>query len=171
MARCSSTVWNIVPQSIDDLFNRWSNMASNDHNSLLLTAASTLCWAVWITRNEVVFDKCRPKYLFQLFFQGNSLDPAMGKIAAVWWSTGPANPSRAASRDVGLAFLWLQWVVVKYTYWSHLVKTSISFCSFVYLAVSWRLFTARELAYGSNFLIIGLILSYKDEAGYELSFI
>ena len=51
------------PPSIDDLFNRWSKMASNDHNSLLLTAASVLCWAVWITRNEVVFDKCRPKSL------------------------------------------------------------------------------------------------------------
>ena len=58
------------PKSIDDLFNRWSKMASNDHNSLLLTAASTLCWAVWITRNEVVFDKCRPKSLLQLLFRG-----------------------------------------------------------------------------------------------------
>ena len=58
------------PQSIDDLFNRWSKMASNDHNSLLLTAASALCWAVWITRNEVVFDKCRPKSLLQLLFRG-----------------------------------------------------------------------------------------------------
>ena len=58
------------PQSIDDLFNRWTKMASKDHNSLLLTAASALCWAVWITRNEVVFDKCRPKSLLQLLFKG-----------------------------------------------------------------------------------------------------
>jgi hypothetical protein len=49
------------PQSIDDLFSRWSKRASNKHNALLLTAASALCWAIWITRNEVVFDKCRPK--------------------------------------------------------------------------------------------------------------
>ena len=48
------------PQSIDDLFNRWSKMGGNKHNSLLLTAASALGWAVWITRNEVVFDKCKP---------------------------------------------------------------------------------------------------------------
>ena len=47
------------PQSIDDLFNRWSKMGGNKHNSLLLTAASALCWAVWITRNEVVFLFCR----------------------------------------------------------------------------------------------------------------
>jgi hypothetical protein len=34
------------PQSIDDLFNRWSKRANKKHNTLLLTAASTLCWAV-----------------------------------------------------------------------------------------------------------------------------
>jgi hypothetical protein len=58
------------PQSIDDLFNRWSKMASNKHNSLLLTTASALCWVVWITRNEVVFDKCRLKSFLQVLFRG-----------------------------------------------------------------------------------------------------
>jgi hypothetical protein len=58
------------PQSIDDLFNRWSKMASNKHNSLLLTTASALCWTVWITRNQVVFDKCRPKSFLHVLFRG-----------------------------------------------------------------------------------------------------
>jgi hypothetical protein len=31
------------------------------YNSLLLTAAAALCWKIWLTRNEVVFDECRPK--------------------------------------------------------------------------------------------------------------
>jgi hypothetical protein len=60
----------LPPQSIDDLFNRCSKMASNKHNSLLLTTTSALCWTVWITRNEVVFDKCRPKYFLQVLFRG-----------------------------------------------------------------------------------------------------
>jgi len=55
------------PQSIDDLFNRWSKMGGNKHNSLLLTAASALYWAVWITRNEVVFHKCKPKIFLGSF--------------------------------------------------------------------------------------------------------
>jgi hypothetical protein len=58
------------PHSIDDLFNRWTKTGGNKHNSLLLTVASTLCWAVWITRNEVVFDKCRPKSFLQGLFRG-----------------------------------------------------------------------------------------------------
>jgi hypothetical protein len=60
----------LPPHSIDDLFNRWSKTGGNKHNSLLLTAALALCCAVWITRNEVVFDKCRPKYFLQVLFRG-----------------------------------------------------------------------------------------------------
>jgi hypothetical protein len=37
---------------------------------LLLTAAAALLWAIWITRNEVIFDKCKPKSLLQVLFQG-----------------------------------------------------------------------------------------------------
>ena len=48
------------PLSIDDLFVNWSKVGGTIYNSLLLTAASALCWTIWITRNEVVFDKCRP---------------------------------------------------------------------------------------------------------------
>ena len=37
---------------------------------LLLTAASALLWALWISRNEIVFDKCKPKSLLQVLFRG-----------------------------------------------------------------------------------------------------
>ena len=70
VACCTFNVWDIASQSIDDLFNRWSKTGGNKHNSLLLTAASALCWAVWITRNEMVFDKCKPKSFLQVLFRG-----------------------------------------------------------------------------------------------------
>ena len=62
-------LWSVVhllfrispPHSIEDIFNRWSKLGGNKHNKLLLTAASALLWTIWLTRNEVVFDKCRPK--------------------------------------------------------------------------------------------------------------
>jgi hypothetical protein len=64
-------LFRILPtQSIDDLFNRWSKLASKKYNALLLTAASALCCAIWITRNEVVFDKCRSKSFLRVFFRG-----------------------------------------------------------------------------------------------------
>ena len=58
------------PRDINDLFIRWSKIANQKYNSLLLTAASALCWAIWLTRNEVVFDKCKPKSFLQVLFRG-----------------------------------------------------------------------------------------------------
>ena len=71
-------LWRVVhlgfrispPLSIDDLFVNWSKVGGTIHNSLLLTAASALCWTIWITRNEVVFDKCRSKFFLQVLFRG-----------------------------------------------------------------------------------------------------
>jgi len=58
------------PRDIFDLFNRLSKTTNKKYNSLLLSAASALCWEVWITRNEVVFDKYRPKSFLQVLFRG-----------------------------------------------------------------------------------------------------
>jgi len=38
-------------------------------NSLLLIAASALVWTIWLTRNEIVFDKCKLKSLLQVLFR------------------------------------------------------------------------------------------------------
>jgi len=51
-------------------FVNWSKRGSNTHNSLLLMAATALVWTIWITRNEVFFDKCRPKTFLQVLFRG-----------------------------------------------------------------------------------------------------
>jgi hypothetical protein len=40
------------------------------YNSLLLTAVPALCWTIWLTRNEVVFNKCRPETFLQVLFKG-----------------------------------------------------------------------------------------------------
>jgi hypothetical protein len=37
---------------------------------MLLTAAATLPWAIWLTRNEVVFDKYKLKSFLQILFRG-----------------------------------------------------------------------------------------------------
>ena len=58
------------PISIDDLFINWSKVVGTIHNSFLLTAASALCWTIWIIRNKVVLDKFRPKFFVQVLFRG-----------------------------------------------------------------------------------------------------
>ena len=42
----------------------------NKHNLPLLTAASVLCWTIWVTRNEVLFDRRRPRTFLQLVGSG-----------------------------------------------------------------------------------------------------
>ena len=58
------------PTNIDDLFVNWSKLGNKKYNTLLLTAAAALLWAIWLTRNEVVFDECKPKSLLQVLFRG-----------------------------------------------------------------------------------------------------
>jgi len=53
----------IPPICMSDLFNSWSKLGTKKYNLFLLTAAAALLWAIWLTRNEVVFDRCRPKSL------------------------------------------------------------------------------------------------------------
>jgi len=60
----------VPPTSIDVLFDSWSKQGNKNLNMLLLTAASVLLWALWISRNEIVFDKCKPKSLLQVLFRG-----------------------------------------------------------------------------------------------------
>jgi hypothetical protein len=60
----------VPPLNIDDLFVNWSKRGNKKYNTLLLMAAAALFWAIWITKNEIVFDKCKPKSFFQVLFQG-----------------------------------------------------------------------------------------------------
>jgi len=58
------------PQNINDLFVHWSKHGSKKYNTLLLTAAAAPLWAIWLTTNEIVFDKCKPKSFLQVLFRG-----------------------------------------------------------------------------------------------------
>jgi hypothetical protein len=52
------------------LFVQWSKLGNKKYNTLLLTSDAALLWAIWLTRNEVVFDKYKPKSLLQVLFRG-----------------------------------------------------------------------------------------------------
>jgi len=54
----------------DHLFNGWSKQGGQKHNLLLLTGCAAICWAIWLTRNDSVFNNCRPKTLLQVLFRG-----------------------------------------------------------------------------------------------------
>lgn len=58
----------LPPTDMADLFVRWFKLGNKKYNTLLLTAAAALLWAIWLTRNEIVFDKCKLKSLLQVLF-------------------------------------------------------------------------------------------------------
>jgi hypothetical protein len=39
------------------LFDSWSKLGGNKQNYLLLIRAASLCYAIWLTRNDSVFNK------------------------------------------------------------------------------------------------------------------
>ena len=55
---------------IHDLFPRWYKQGGVPNQSLLFTGCVAICWTIWLTRNEVAFDKCRPKTFLQIIFRG-----------------------------------------------------------------------------------------------------
>jgi len=57
------------PTDMSDLFFVWSKNRHKKYNSLLLTVSAALYWAIWLTRNKVVFDKCRLKTFLQVLFK------------------------------------------------------------------------------------------------------
>jgi hypothetical protein len=57
-------------------------VGNKKYNTLLLTAAAALLWTIWLTRNEVVFDKYKPKFFFAGTVSRDTLTTSMDEIAA-----------------------------------------------------------------------------------------
>ncbi|WVZ90711.1 hypothetical protein U9M48_036990 [Paspalum notatum var. saurae] len=58
------------PQNVDHLFNTWPNQRGRNLSMLLLIGAAGFCWAIWLTRNDLVFNKSHPKTFLQVLFRG-----------------------------------------------------------------------------------------------------
>ena len=71
------------PRNTNHLFGSWSKLDGRQHNNLLLTEAAAFCWAIWITRNDMVFDKVQPKTYLQVLFGGDILAPILDSITAL----------------------------------------------------------------------------------------
>lgn len=63
-----------------NLFGNWSR--NGGQGSLLLLGVLGFCWTIWLSRNDVVFEKKHPKSFFLSSFQGNSLALPMGQVSA-----------------------------------------------------------------------------------------
>jgi hypothetical protein len=52
------------------MFSSWLNGIGGRLKQLLLVGASAICWAIWLSRNDVVFDKSPMKTFMQVIYRG-----------------------------------------------------------------------------------------------------
>lgn len=58
------------PRQSYHLFGSLSKSGDKNHNVTLVTGVAALCQAIWLTRNDKVFNKCHPQMFLQVLFRG-----------------------------------------------------------------------------------------------------
>jgi hypothetical protein len=52
------------------MFSTWTNQFGGKLKRQILVGASAFCWAIWLSRNDVVFDKSPIKTFIQVLYRG-----------------------------------------------------------------------------------------------------
>jgi hypothetical protein len=52
------------------MFSFWLNQVGGKLKRQLLAGATTFCWAIWLSRNDVVFDKSLIKSFMHVLYMG-----------------------------------------------------------------------------------------------------
>jgi hypothetical protein len=71
-------IWRVVsftfglkePTNTEDIYNSWLINVNARWRSLILVGATTICWALWLCRNDVVFYKIPIQTYMQVLFRG-----------------------------------------------------------------------------------------------------
>ena len=58
-----------LPVSISHIFNRWFVGVDKKMSKLILVGASAICWAIWLSMNDMVFDKSPSFSYMQVIFR------------------------------------------------------------------------------------------------------
>jgi hypothetical protein len=71
-------MWRIVhvsfnllpPTSVHNLFTGWLDGINRKLKYKILVGASAICWVIWLTRNNIIFDKAAAPSYLQVIFRG-----------------------------------------------------------------------------------------------------
>jgi hypothetical protein len=61
------------PRSVKHIFGSWLTGMDLNTKNLIITGLSVLCWAIWISRNDLVFNKVHMLTYLQVLFKGTHL--------------------------------------------------------------------------------------------------
>jgi hypothetical protein len=57
------------PRSVTDMFTTWLHTSGLKQRKQILVDTSALCWTIWTSRNEVIFDKSPTKTYMQVLYR------------------------------------------------------------------------------------------------------
>jgi hypothetical protein len=71
-------VWGILcltfgirmPSDVGNLFGPWLRNFPKKKRNLILVGVVAFCWAIWISRNDIVFHKSHSLSILQVMFRG-----------------------------------------------------------------------------------------------------
>ena len=112
-------LWRVVhytfdlspPQSITHLFGNCLRSVGTKLKRKLLTGASALCWAIWLSRNDIVFDRSPSKTYMQVLYRGTHW-LMLWTVTKVWWRQGRATGGVSNHGGSGHTDLYQPWLEV-----------------------------------------------------------
>ena len=92
--RFARFVWCIIqvatglfpPRGVSNMFGNWLRGIRKDLKSLILLGAATICWSLWLCRNDVVFNKKKNLFSFTGYFFNYPLPSYLGYPSEAWFT-------------------------------------------------------------------------------------
>jgi hypothetical protein len=56
--------------SINHMYSDWLHGLNTRAKSLIMVGVAMLCWTLWLSRNDIVFEKCSSKTYIHVFYRG-----------------------------------------------------------------------------------------------------
>jgi hypothetical protein len=63
------------------MFGAWVYDMSSSNRQIFLVGIGAMLWAIWLSRNDVVFNKVTISSSMQVIFRGHTLDKNLGKFS------------------------------------------------------------------------------------------
>ncbi|CAL4918480.1 unnamed protein product [Urochloa decumbens] len=85
----AKSIWNTIsiafnvriPVSFADLFGDWLRCWTKNNRRLVCVGLSAMCWAIWLSRNDIVFKKTTPNSFLQVLFRGTYWTRTWAKLS------------------------------------------------------------------------------------------